>query len=234
MRSAYLDDADPEAVSHAVRDVLERKGALIYEHRHSRVRFHGLRPHKMSWMRAGYVGIYQALGEREAEVRLILRARWPWRILWTVSIVNVLVLLVALATNPPGTTWSILAILGGLALVIAGVLYVGTLKSVRAEERALLEEFEAELEKLPDVDVQTDDEREIRELEAELEGEIVRRRLEKNRAPRAKGSRFTLRPGRKNDAAAPEEDVAAHRERLLARKAELEARVREREQQGRP
>jgi len=183
----------------------------------------------MSWSRQGYVGIYQALGEREAEVRLLVRARWPWRILWTVCIVNVVVLLGAIFTNPPGTTWSTLAILCGLALIVGTVLYVGTLKSVREDERALMGDFEAEFGKIPDVDVETDEARELRELEAELEGEITRRRIVQDRPPREKGRRFGLRPGRKEAAAAEEESPDARRERLLARKAELEARLREKQ-----
>lgn len=232
MRSAYLDDADPEALSHAVRGVLERRGALVTEHRPRRVRFGGYRPHAMSWPRVGYVGIYQALGEREAEVRLLVRAQWPWRILWTVSIVNVVLLLFAIVTNPPGTVWTMLAILGGLALVAASVLYVGTLKSVREDERGILAEFETEFEKLGDVDVETDDERELRELEAELEGEITKRRIDANRPPKApneKGKRFSLRPGKKADERADDESPEQRRERLLARKAELERKLRERQ-----
>ncbi|HUR70010.1 MAG TPA: hypothetical protein VM370_12255 [Candidatus Thermoplasmatota archaeon] len=226
MRSAFLDDAEPEAISHAVRGVLERRGALITEHRHSRVLFAGLKPNTMSWTRAGYVGIYQALGEREAEVRLTLRARWPWRILWGVAVANVAIFLLTVVANPPGTTWSILAILTGLALIAASVLYVGTLKSVRAEETGLMEEFERAFALIPDVVLETDEERELRDLEAELEGEIVRRRIEKNRpppAPREKGKRFSLKP--RSAGAKDEADPSdARRARLLARKAELEAR----------
>jgi len=233
VRSAYLDDAEPEVLSQAVRGVLERRGAMVTEHRHSRVRFGGYRPQPMSWSRAGYVGIYQALGEREAEVRLLVRAKWPWRILWTVCIVNVLVLLLTIVTNPPGTVWSMLAIVGGLALVAATVVYVGTLKSVREDERGILAEFEAEFEKLGDVDVETDEERELRELEAELEGEITKRKLIASRpakAPKEKGKRFSLRPGKKADEAADEETPEQRRERLLARKAELEAKLREKQE----
>ena len=189
MRSAFLDDAEPEVISTAIRGVLERRGALITEHRHSRVRFAGMRPHTLSWSRAGYVGIYQPLGEREAEVRLVLRARWPWRILWTVAFANVLIFLLTLATNPPGTTWSILAILCGLAITAAAVLYIGTLRAVRAEERALMDELDAAFKAIPDVEVMTDEDRELAQLEAELEGEIVRRKLDASRPPREKGKR---------------------------------------------
>lgn len=237
VRSAYLDDAEPEAISHAVRNVLERRGALVSEHRHSRIRFHGLRPHTLSWTRAGYVGIYQHIGEREAEVRLLLRARWPWRILWIVAVTNVIVTIAAFATDPPGTTWSVLAILGALALIVAGIIYVATLKSVRAEEKALFDEFEIAFGTLPDVKVIGDEEREIAELEAELEGEITRRRIEANRpAPvkRAKGERFSIMPKRKANAAAKtdgDESPEARQERLLARKAELEEKLRQRRAQ---
>lgn len=241
MRSAFLDDAEPEAISHAVRQVLERRGALVNEHRHSRVKFSGIKPQGLSWGRAGYVGIFQALGEREAEVRLILRARVPWRILWTVCVLNVLTLLVAILTQPAGTTWSVLAILGGLALIGASVTYVGTLKAVRAEERSLMDDFEAEFAKIPDVNVEDEEARELRELEAELEGEITRRAIQRDRPPRAprsseKGKRFSLFPGRRSadegvgeGEGVGEETPEARRERLLARKAELEARRAERD-----
>lgn len=234
MRSAYLDDAEPEVLSQAIRGVLERRGALVTEHRHSRVRFGSYRPTPRSWSRTGYVGIYQALGEREAEVRLLVRAKWPWRILWTVCAANVALLLIAIATRPPGTVWSTFAIVGGLALVAATLLYVGTLKSVREDERGILGDFEAEFARVPEIDVQTDEERELRALEAELEGELARRALERSRpapAPREKGRRFSLLPRRKETAPAEEEaeeSPEARRERLLARKAELEARLRER------
>lgn len=231
MRSAYLDDAEPEAISHAVRAVLERRGALVSEHRHSRIRFHGLRPNAMSWTRAGYVGIYQFLGEREAEVRLQLRARWPWRILWGVAIANVITALITIVVNPPGTTWSVLAIVTGFALVTAAIVHIATLKSVREEEKRLMEDLEAAFTQIPEVGIETDEARELRELEAELEGEITRRMLAKTRparAPREKGKRFSLRPGKKET----EEDPEARRARLLARKAELEAKRKEREAGG--
>lgn len=227
MRSAFLDDADPEAISHAVRAVLERKGAMVTEHRHSRVRFAGLKPHALSWSRAGYVGIYQALGEREAEVRLQLRARWPWRILLTVASVNVAVLVLTILLDPPGTTWSVLAILTGLALIAASIIHVATLKAVRAEEKAIMDEFDAELARLPDVEIVSDEERELQDLEAQLEGEIVRLKLDADRPAKPKGARFSLRPGKTE----PKETPEAKRARLLARKAELEAARAAREQQ---
>lgn len=223
VRSAYLDDAEPEAISHAIRAVLERRGAMVTEHRHSRVRFEGLRSHALTWSRAGYVGIYQAQGEREAEVRLQLRARWPWRLLLTVAITNVALLVFAIITNPPGTTWSILAILGGLALIATSMVHIGTLRSVRAEEKDLMDDLDTELAHIPDVEILTDEERELRTLESELEGEIVKRRLDADRPAKEKGSRFTLKP---KPSTASQED---RRAQLLARKAELEARKAERD-----
>lgn len=225
VRSAFLDEAQPEQLSRAVRDVLERRGALVVEHRHSRVRFTSQAGRSLSWLRSGYVGIYQHAGEQEAEVRLRLRARWPWRILWIVALANVLVTAVAFVVNPNGTTWSLLAIVTGFALLAAGLVYVATLKGVREDERRLMEEFEAEFERdLPEASVESEEERELRELEAALEGEITRRRLDRSR-PAPAGRRFSLQP-RKGSAEETPED---RRARLLARKAELEARRRERE-----
>lgn len=224
MRSAFLDDARSEALTHAVRDVLERRGALVSEHRHSRVRFQGPpSPHRLTWAREGYVGVYQPHGEAQAEVRLILRARWPWRILVGVAAASLATFLVTLAVNPSGTTWSVLAILCGFALLASGIVYVNTLKSVREEERRLMEDIEAALHhEVPDARVETEEERELRELEAELEGEITQRRVVGARPPPEKGRRFSLRPR-----AAQTESAEDKRARLLARKAELEARRRE-------
>lgn len=252
MKAAYLDSADPEEVSHAVREVLERRGALVSEHLHSRVRFRGLVPARHTWSREGYVGIYQHTGEREVEVRLLLRARWPWRILWTVALVNVLGALAVLITQPSGTVWFLVAFTEALALLVAGIIYVQTLRPVRREERDLMEEMEAELARdIEGVSVLDDEARTLAQQEAELEGEIARRRIERARkAESANGAsrggfrlpKFSLRPKRAQSAddAEPEgelaessdAELAAKRQQILARKAELEARRREMEQRG--
>lgn len=237
MKTAFLDDAEPEAVSHAVRAVLERRGALVSEHLHSRVRFRGLVPQKLSWAREGYVGIYQRTGEREVEVRLLLRAAWPFRILWTVALLNVVTAVLVAIINPSGTVWFVAAFLCAFALLVAAILYLGTLKHVRAEERAIMDDFEAELQTgIEGASVLDEEARALAQAEAELDAEIARRRLAKTRAsePRAARPRFSLRPGKKRPASPSEEDVPvadastgeleARRAELLRRKAELEAR----------
>lgn len=233
MQAAYLADAQPEAVSHAVRDVLERRGALVREHRPSRVLFDGPPTGEpWSWTRTGYVGIFQHLGEKEVEVALRLRARWPARILWIVALANVILAVATAILNPPGTTWFLMAMLTGFALLVAALVQVGTLKRVRAEERRLIAEFEEEFAKgLPQAVVETQEERELREAEAALEGELTRRRVDRERRPAAKpqGSRFRLRPKKEEPAAtqpASADDLEARRQALLARKAELEAKRR--------
>ena len=247
VKAAFVEDAEPEAVSHAVRDVLERRGALVNEHLHSRVRFRGLQPEKHAWSRAGYVGIYQRTGERDVEVRLILRAQWPYRILVTVALLNVLGILTTIVLQPSGTVFFSVAFLAAFALLTAAILYVGTLKHVREEERALMEDFETEFHAdVPGARVLDEEERELAELEAELDAEIERRRLAERRKREPKPARakpafpsFTLRPGAKKPKStepraavreASDEDLEARRARLLARKAELEAKRREIEQ----
>lgn len=178
MRSAFLEDADPGAVSHAVRHVLEKRGALVREHVSTRVRFTSKPPGGgWSWTRSGYVGIYQATGERDVEVRLVLRARWPHRVFWgTAAVVLALSLLTAIL-NPPGTTWFFVAFLGGFALLVSTLLYMNTWRPVREEERALLEALEAEFrEAHVGAAVERDEERQLHALEAELEGEVEQRR----------------------------------------------------------
>lgn len=249
MKAAYLDDAEPAAVSHAVRDVLERRGALVSEHLHSRVRFRGLTPGELSWSREGYVGIYQHTGERDVELRLLLRARWPYRMLWTVALLNVLAALTVIVTNPSGTVWFLAAFTMGFALLTAGILYVGTLRSVRAEERALLSDFETAIhEGIAGAHLLSEDEAELQRLEAELDGEIARRRLAAERKADGDGFRarrkpsFSLRPFRKTPPStrvepsvpvavrdASDDELSQRRAELLRRKAELEARRREME-----
>lgn len=246
MKRAFLEDARPADVSHAVRDVVERQGFLVSEHVSARVRFRGVpEGAKHEWSRNGYVGIYQRVGEREVEVRLQMRAMWPWRILLTVASVNVVVALAIFVTDPPANTWVFAAAVGGFALLVAGLLYVNTLAPTRHEERRLMQDMEAEFARvLPDLRLMGDEERALHEAELELEGEVMARRVALARkaegpAPRParKGFRFNLLPGKKapppppvrtGDVAtapgeSPAESLEARRARLLARKAELEA-----------
>lgn len=202
VKSAFLDEADPQAVSHAVRDVLERRGALVHEHRHSRVRFDGEPSTRFAWRRQGYVGVYQHGGEKGVEVRLLLRAKWPWRILLAVASVDLAAAVLTIVLNAPGTVWFLVSLLGFLALTVAAILYVNTLKHVREEERACMEAIEAELaQRLADAQLVRDDERDAARAEARLEGELEERKLaamRKDEAPaERKPSRFSLRPGRR-------------------------------------
>ena len=251
VKRAFLDSAVPSDVSHAVRDVVERQGFLVSEHVSGRVRFRGVpRGARHEWTRMGYVGIFQRFGETEVEVRLLLRALWPWRILWTVAAVNVVAALATIVTNPPVNTWIFVAGVCGFALLVAGLLYLNTLRPVRDEERLLMEDLEEEFRRvLPAARLEDALTRADREAELVLEGEVTARRValarkEEAPAPRSarKGFRFNLLPGRRappptppSDApsnapseapAEPEEGVEERRARLLARKAELEARRR--------
>lgn len=227
MKRAFLDDARPEDVAHAVRRVVEQRGGLVAEHVRSRVRFTA-HPQGKAWLRDGYVGLYQPLGESSVELRLLLRARWPWRLFWGVALANLVLAALLVALNPDGNTWFLAAFVGGFALLVAGLVHLNTLLPVREEEKAWLEAFEAELrQELPTSGLEDDVAREQREAELALEGEVTQLRLDKARrnAPRAeKGKRFSLRPGKNPPA---EESADEKRARLLARKAELEARQRE-------
>lgn len=249
MKRAFLEDARPADVSHAVRDVVERQGFLVSEHVSARVRFRGVpEGARHEWSRSGYVGIYQREGEREVEVRLLLRAMWPWRVLVAVAAVNVVAALSVAILDPPVNTWIFAAIVGGFALLVAWLLYVNTLAPVRFEEQRLMEDVEAEFGRaLPDLRLMDDEERALHEAELELEGELTARRVAQARkaegpSPRStrKGFRFNLLPGRKAPPSpppvrspppdgptpgneAPAEGLEERRARLLARKAELEA-----------
>lgn len=198
MKALYLDEADPDVVSHAVREVLQAQGWFVSEHRHSRVRFYGTPPGAhYAWTRDGYVGIYQPLGETSAEVRVRLRARWPWRILLTVATLDLVACIATFLVNPGGTGWSLVAIVTGFALLVAGLVHVNTLSRVRHEERQLADDFERRLAGLPETHVEREDARLDRAHEEALEAEVTRAKIERNRPPPEKGRRFSLRPARK-------------------------------------
>lgn len=181
MRTAFLEDADAAGVSHAVRRVLEARGALVREHGSTRVRFVSQAADgRWSWTREGYVGTYQRYGERDVEVRLLLRARFPHRVFWVTAAVVLAVCVLTIALNPPGTTWFVVAFLGGLALLVATLLYMNTWRPVREEERALMEAFEGEFQtERVATALEREDEREMHAREADLEGEVERRRVER-------------------------------------------------------
>lgn len=194
MRAAYLDDARQDLVSQATREVLARRGALVSDHSGSRVLFRGYKPGgRWTWDRGGYVGIYQHVGEREVEVRLLLRARWPYRLLWTAAILNVVAAIATIALNPPGTTWFSVAALGGFSLLVTGLLYVNTWRPVWREEQELMEALEAEYQRdLTGADLETEEEREVRLLEESLEGELARQRVAALKAAEPKPAKRAL------------------------------------------
>lgn len=192
MRSAFLEDADPAGASHAVRRVLDARGALVREHASARVRFLAQAPDgRWSWTREGYVGLYQPYGERDLEVRLVLRARFPYRVFWATAAVVLAVCGLTILLNPPGTTWFVVAFTGGLALLVATLLYVNTWRPVREEERVLMLAFEEEFQREGVASaLEREDEREMHALEADLAGEVERRRVESDaRAARASAPR---------------------------------------------
>ncbi|GEM_PF-7088164 len=225
MKRAFLDEGRPEEVAHAIRQVVEARGALVREHVARRVRFAD-QPKGRAWLRDGYVGIYQPLGEPQVEVRLLLRARWPWRILWTVALLNLVLALVLVITAPDGNTWFLAAFAGGFALLAAALVHLNTLEPVRQEEAAWMEAFEQELRReLPETELEDALQHERRAAELELEGEIAQRRVARARKsapkpPKEKGRRFSLRPNKEKE---PEESPEDRLAKLRARKAELEA-----------
>lgn len=182
MRSAFLEDADPAAVSQAVRRVLDERGALVREHTSTRIRFTAQAPDgAWSWTRSGYVGVFQRYAERDVEVRLLLRARWPHRIFWGTAAVVLAACLVTVLANLPGTMWFLTSMLGGLALLVATLLYMNTWRAVREEERALMQALEAGFQAGGVATaLEQEEARELRDLEAALEAEVERRRVDRD------------------------------------------------------
>lgn len=219
VKRTYLQEADPHDVSAAVRRVLESGGALVQEHVSTHVRFQSLPPQRPAWRRQGYVGIYQPYGDPDVEVRLLLRANWPWRLLWGAAAFNLVLFVVLLAMQPTGTTWYLAAFLMGLLLLVTGILHLNTMHAVRAEERGWMRAFEEELSRaLPSAGLVTSDLHVEQEAMEEVEGEIARRRMDERRKHEPKpekGSRFALRPKKDEPAAeaAPARDEAAPAEK---------------------
>jgi hypothetical protein len=235
VKRAFLDEADPQEVAHAVRLVVERRGGLVREHVTSRVRFTD-QPKGKAWLRDGYVGIYQPLGEPQVELRLALHARWPRRLVWLVALADLVMAILFFVLSPEGNAWIVGAALGFFALLAAGLVYLNTLEPVREEEKVWIAAFDAELrQELPETSLEDDVAHELRQHELELEGEIAQRRVTKARKnepkpvkqpkpPKEKGKRFALLPKKKDAEAAPPEETPEERlAKLRARKAEIEA-----------
>lgn len=235
MKTAYLEDANQDAVSEAVTTRLKERDALVTVHTHSRVRFEGLTTgERYSFPRSGYVGVYHHTGESEVELRLKLDARLPARLFYGTCIAIPVAFALLLALDAEAGLWSGTTIFLGFAFVATLLLYVGTFRATRRLERELFDDLLSFVRAIPLAprEVVSEEDRELSEFEAALEAEVLERRLAEERksrpvaaAPKQPGgaSRFSL--GRKREAAAapePAESPEEKRARLLAKREELE------------
>lgn len=235
MKTAYLEDANQDAVSEAVTTRLKERDALVTVHTHSRVRFEGLSTgERYAFPRAGYVGVYHHTGESDVELRLRLDARLPARLFYGTCVAIPVAFAVLLALDAAAGLWSGATILLGFAFVATLLLYVGTFRATRKLERELFEDLLSFVRAIPLAprEVVSEEDRELREFEAALEAEVLERRLAEDRrsrpvaaAPKQQAGAARFPFGRKREAApapAPDESPEAKRARLLAKREELE------------
>lgn len=227
MKTAYLADANQDAVSEAVTERLKAKDALVTLHTHSHVRFEALSTGEAyAFPRSGYVGVFHHTGESDVEMRLKLDARLPARVFFATCGVIIVTFLVLLATNADAGLWSGLSILLGIAFIVTLLLYVGTFRATRALERALFDDLLEHVRAIPQAprEVVSEEDKELARFEDELEAEVLERRLateRKSRPVAARSFRRTTEPDvsgerERNVTAAPKQSIGS---RFALRKA---------------
>lgn len=170
-----LPEAKPAEAGKMVREVLERRGALLDEQTHSHVVFEGVEVGG-GFKRGGYVGTYQAVGDQRVEVLAQAWATAPRRLFWGTVAAQVVIVLALFAASPPSAVW----FLAGLALWawlgLAALLYYLTFRGSLALEdelaSALRERFRG-----AGLDVWDEEQQLERRIRDKLAGELKQREL---------------------------------------------------------
>lgn len=183
-RTLVLAEAPQAEVNHQVREELEGRGALLDERTRARTVFEGIAT-AGGLKRGGYVGVYQPLGDKGAEVYLQGWATAARRAWWITVGVQFAIVLLMFATSPPSAAWYNAALVLWPWLGAAGLLYYLTFRGSRELEddlaAALATRFAAKGWALVTEEQQL--EQRVRER---LEGERARRDLAAREAARPK------------------------------------------------
>ena len=207
-------EAKQAQVLHLAKEAVEARGALLDEVTHARIVFEGVRS-PGSFARGGYVGVYQAVGDKTVEVLVEAYATGPRQAWWATVALQALAVVALLAISPPSSVFFLASLALWPWLLAAGLLYYLTLRGSRQLEDELHASMLAKLREagLPVLDEAALLERRVRErLEGERkEGELARAKAQ---APRAKG-RLGGRPVPAGNAAAEGEAPAAAKRGLF-------------------
>lgn len=179
-RTLLLAEAKHRDVIRLVREVLEARGALLDELTHARTVFEGLGG-GAHFRRGGYVGAYQAVGEKGVEVLVEAWATGPRTAFWATVGVELLAVLAIFAASPPSVVWYVAAIVLWLWLAVASLVYYLTFRGSRALEdelaSLLAERFRAAGWRIVGEEEQLE-----QRIRARLEAEVKERELAARRA----------------------------------------------------
>lgn len=198
-RTLVLAEAKQSEVTGLVRQELEARGALLDERTSARTVFEELKP-PSGFERGGYVGVYQPMGETQAEVLLQLWARVPRAAFWGSVALQLLLVIVLLATSPPSAVW----FLAGLGLWAwfgaVALLYYTTFRGSRELEDELAAALGARFQGAG-LRVVGEEEQLEQRIRERLEGEVKEREVQARAAQEPREPRF----GRGRTAAAEAE-----------------------------
>jgi hypothetical protein len=139
LRVAQAKQAD---VVRVVREALAERGARLHEMTHSRTTFDRLAG-PGAFARGGYCGVYQPMGEPDADVLLQVWATGPRRAYWGMAALSVAAVLALIAASPPSAVFFLAALVLWPLFGVSALLYVLTFRGseqVEDELAALLRE----------------------------------------------------------------------------------------------
>jgi hypothetical protein len=175
-RTLLLPEARQAEVARLVREELVARGARLDEQTPARTVFEDLPGPAGGFRRGGYVGTYQAVGEKRVEVLAEVYAHGPRQAFWGVVGLGLLATLALFVASPPSAVFFLASLLLWGLLVAVAVLYHLTGSASRALEEDLVRSFEARFREAGWAVL--DEEQQLEQgIRARLEGELKQREV---------------------------------------------------------
>ncbi|MCA1812946.1 MAG: hypothetical protein LC624_03215 [Halobacteriales archaeon] len=191
-RTLRVAEAKQADLARWAREDLQQRGARLREVTHSRTTFDGLGSGG-SFRRGGYVGVYQPMGDANAEVLVQVWATAARRAYWAIAGLSVLATVVLLGASPPSQMFFYAALLLWPLFGLAALLYLLTFRaSAQAEDElavGLAERFQA-----AGLHVVGEEEQLERDIRERLEGEAKQREVDALPKPERRGAAREKRP----------------------------------------
>lgn len=184
-RALLLTEARPADVARLVREALVRRGARIDEQTHARTVFEDLVV-AGGFSRGGYVGTYQAVGEKQVEVLVDVWATRPRQVFWGTVVLELLLIPVMFLASPPSAVFFLMALALWGWLAVAALLYYLSFRASNALEAELADDVRAALAGAG-LQVLDEEQQLERRIRAKLEGEVKQRELEARPPPPRRG-----------------------------------------------